>query len=249
MAKADDAAEGELPTPTAEQVAAFLRRNPEFLQQYPDIAGILHAPDRFEAAESDTGSVIDLQRYMVERLRSDVDQAKLRNDRLIDTSRENLVGQRRIHEAVLAMLGAVSFDQMIEVITTDLAIHLDIDVVSVSLETDGDLPETTIRHGVMIMDDGMVDAILGAGVDCVLRDSNVAAPDRELVFGGGAGLIESDALLRVHAHPSAPMGILALGSREPDKFSPDQGTELLLFLARCFELCLRRWVPGVGDDE
>lgn len=244
VAKADDAVEHNLPGPTADQVAGFLRRNPGFLLQYPDLATVLQAPNRFgEDEDSETG-VVDLQRYMVERLRSDVDQAQIRNARLIDTSRENLVGQRRIHEGVLAMLGAGSFEQLIEVATTDLAIHLDIDIVAICIESDRKLPDAPLRHSLVVMDEGMVDAVMGVGVDCILRDSSIPANDRELIFGGGAGLIESDALLRVQPHPSTPQGILALGSREIDKFDPDQGTELLLFLARCFELSLRTWVFG-----
>lgn len=247
-AKADESADGGSRGLTADQVAIYLRRNPGFLQQYPDVAAVLHAPDRFAGTEHGrSGGVVDLQRYMVERLRHDIDQVQMRNARLIDTSRENLLGQRRIHEAVLAMLGATSFEQLIEVVTTDLAIHLDIDVVSICIESATRLPETPLRHGLMVMDEGLVDEVMGEGVDCILRDAAMPAPDRELIFGGGAGLIESDALLRIQPHPSTPQGILALGSREPDKFAPDQGTELLLFLARCFELCLRNWVFGRSE--
>lgn len=247
-AKVDGPAERGSPVPTADQVAVYLRRNPGFLQQYPDIAAVLYAPDRFAGGEDGGSGVVDLQRYMVERLRSDMDQVQVRNARLIDTSRENLVGQRRIHEGVLAMLGAQSFEQLIEVVTTDLAIHLDIDVVSICIESAQKLPDVPLRHSLVIMDEGLVDEVMGPGVDCLLRDAGSPAPDRELVFGGGAGLIDSDALLRIQPHPSTPQGILALGSREPDKFSPDQGTELLLFLARCFELSLRTWVFGRTPD-
>ena len=249
MAKTEDAAERRDGALTGDQVAQFLRRNPSFLLQYPEIASILQAPDRFAAspAKREQGSVVDLQRYMVERARNDFDQAQLRTATLIDTSRENLLGQRRIHEGVLSMLGAGSLEQLIEVATTDLAIQLDIDVVSICVESARGLPDGPLRHGFVVMDEGMVDEIMGPGTDCILRDAACEAPDRELVFGAGAGLIDSDALLRIQPHPTTPQGILALGSREPDKFAPDQGTELLLFLARCFEQSLRGWVFGKSE--
>lgn len=243
MAKTEDAAERRDGGPTGDQVAQYLRRNPTFLLQYPEIASILRAPDRFDI-EREEGRVIDLQRYMVERARDDFDQAQLRAASLIDTSRENLLGQRRVHEGVLSMLGAGSLEQLIEVVTTDLAIQLDIDVVSICIESAGGLPDVALRHGLVVMDEGVVDEIMGPGTDCILRDAGTDAPDRELVFGAGAGLIDSDALLRIQPHPATPQGILALGSREPDKFAPDQGTELLLFLARCFERSLRGCVFG-----
>jgi uncharacterized protein YigA (DUF484 family) len=38
------------------------------------------------------------------------------------------------------------------------------------------------------------------------------------------------------------MGLLALGSRVEGRFDPSQGTELLGFLARILELCIRTWL-------
>ena len=249
MAKAEDSVESGGGALTGDDVAGYLRRNPGFLAQYPDLASILHAPDRFsDDTQAGETPVIDLQRFMVERLRSDVDQAQLKTARLIDTSRENLVGQRRVHEAVLSILAAGSLEQLVEIVTTDMAIQLDIDVVSICMESDRALPDGAMRHGLAVMDEGIVDEIMGPGTDCVLRNADVAAPDRELIFGAGAGLIDSDALLRVQPHPSTPQGMLALGSREPDKFHPEQGTELLLFLARCFEQTLRMWLFGRTED-
>ena len=245
VAKADESVESNARALTGDEVAGYLRRNPGFLSNYPDVASILHAPDRFaEPPTEGDAPVVDLQRYMVERLRSDVDQAELRTARLIDTSRENLVGQRRIHEAVLSMLAAGTLEQLVEIVTTDMAIQLDIDVVSICMESDKALPDGALRQGLALMDEGLVDEIMGPATDCVLRDASTPAGDRELIFGAGAGLIDSDALLRVQPHPTTPQGMLALGSREPDKFHPDQGSELLLFLARCFEQTLRTALFG-----
>ncbi|MEI9985008.1 MAG: hypothetical protein WDN69_18470 [Aliidongia sp.] len=54
---------------------------------------------------------------------------------LIATSRSNLSSQQRIHAAVLALLAATSFEQLIQTVTTDLAVLLDIDVVTLCIES------------------------------------------------------------------------------------------------------------------
>ena len=50
------------------------------------------------------------------------------------------------------------------------------------------------------------------------------------------------ALLRLRPSARAPTGLLALGSRVEGRFDPGQGTELLSFLARILELCIRTWL-------
>jgi uncharacterized protein YigA (DUF484 family) len=63
-----------------------------------------------------------------------------------------------------------------------------------------------------------------------------------MVFGPGAGLVSSDALLRLSISSTTPTALLALGAREPGQFHPGQGTELLTFLARVVESCIRGWL-------
>ena len=48
--------------------------------------------------------------------------------------------------------------------------------------------------------------------------------------------------MRLAASRKAPIGLLALGSRDSDKFYPGQGTELLGFLGRIGSLSIRSWL-------
>lgn len=244
MADSTDRADEGVTDLNEAAVADYLRRHPDFLHRYPKIVEALEAPDRF--AETN-GQVVDLQRFMVDRLRNDIDAAHSRTAALIDTSRENLVGQRRIHEAVLAMLGATDIDQFIDIVTTDFAVVLDVDVVAIALEMEIPGLSTELSQHVAVLDPGMVEQIFPSGSDALLRDADQPASDRAAIYGGGAGLIDSDAVLRLRVGPledDAPAinGLMAFGAREPDKFSPDQGAELLLFLARALERTLTLWL-------
>ena len=64
----------------------------------------------------------------------------------------------------------------------------------------------------------------------------------EALFGAGAGLVRSQALVRLNVSTGAPPCLLALGSREPDMFHSGMRTELISFLARVLERCIRSWL-------
>ena len=63
-----------------------------------------------------------------------------------------------------------------------------------------------------------------------------------LIFGAGAGLVASDALIRLRISRRTPMAMLALGSRQTDFFHPGQATELLNFLGQSVETSIRGWL-------
>jgi hypothetical protein len=62
------------------------------------------------------------------------------------------------------------------------------------------------------------------------------------LFGGAAGLVRSQALLRLSFSRSAPVGLMCIGTRTPDTFQPGLGTELLTFLSRMLEITIAQWL-------
>jgi hypothetical protein len=218
-------------------VAAYLRRHPDFLANRPDLVTVLSAPVR----ELGDG-VVDMQRFMVERLRSDVARLKLVQRKLISTSRNNLTSQSRVHASVLALLGATSFEHLISVVTDELTMLLDIDAVGLCVEANpmaaARLPSNTA--GVLMLEQGSVEDLLGPTHDVLLRSDVVGDP---ALFGTQASaLVRSDALVRLRVSRHAPAGLLALGARRPGVFHPGQGTELLVFLGQVIEHLIRAWL-------
>jgi uncharacterized protein len=218
------------------EVAAYLRRHPDFLASRPDLVTVLAPPER------DLGDgVVDMQRFMVERLRADVARLKLVQRKLISTSRNNLTSQGRVHAAVLALLGATSFEHLITVITDELTMLLDIDAVGLCVESSqhgaGQLPSNTA--GVQMLEPGSADELLG-NTHVLLRSDVIGDP---ALFGPQASsLLRSDALVRLKVSRHAPAGLLALGARRPGVFHPGQGTELLVFLGQVIEHLIRAWL-------
>ena len=123
--------------------------------------------------------------------------------------------------------------------TTDLSLLLDVDVVTLCVEAVGDALRRARIDGVLIVPSGTVDRVLGRGREALLRDDVEGDP---LLFGGAAGLVRSDALLRLSISDKTPLGLIAFGTRHPGYFNPGQGTELLSFLARILEHSIRQWL-------
>jgi uncharacterized protein YigA (DUF484 family) len=144
---------------------------------------------------------------------------------------------------VQALLEATTFENLISAITTDLAVLLDVDVVSLCVEASDGHRHNDVA-GVHILAPGEVDAILGPGRDVQLTSLMRA---QNPVYGAGATLVRSEALLRLRPSANSPTGLLALGSRHEGRFDSSQGTELLGFLARILELCIRTWL-GLPRD-
>lgn len=221
------------PEPTPDQVADYLRANPRFLADRPELLSVLEAPSRDDTGEG----VADFQAAMIGRLRQQMQDATDVAQELIDTSRDNLTSQTRVHECVLALLTANSFERLIDTVQTDLPLLLDMDAVVLCVESEnaGAFPVRSVT----LVPPGFVDRKIGQGRDVLLRDDTTGDGD---IFGGAAPLVRSDALVRLDIADSAPPALIAFGCRETGKFHPGQATELIGFLAQVLSQLIRIWL-------
>ena len=225
-----------------EQVGDFLTENPDFLARNPEVLKSMIAPSRWNGEGDGSGSgIADMQQFMLEQLRGEVDNLRDCAQDVIETSRTNMSIQMRTHTAVLALLSANSFEQMLRVIDDDFSLLLDIDVAVVGFEPTVDAANPfaagNIASSVRQFAKGDVDLFIGQEQDVALvRDMD----DDGTIFGEGAGLAQSAAIARIRPGHHSPMGLLALGSRG-SVFYPGQGTEMIGFLARVLERCIDRW--------
>jgi hypothetical protein len=217
----------------AEVVSAYLRDNPDFLIRHAYLMQHLKPPMLRRGS-----NVLDLQYYMVERLQTEVGRMRDQQRELIEASRTNLNNQGRIHAAALLLLDAQSFEELIQTITTDLAVLLDLDVSCLIVESGNcDIPGPD-TSGVRVVKAGSIDAWLGRRE--IVLAGNVYGDSS--IFGGAAGLVRSEALIRLHISGETSPGMLAFGSREPGLFEQGHSTELISFLARVVERCIRSWL-------
>jgi uncharacterized protein len=218
-------------------VVAYLRRHPDFLDRHPEALRLLGAPSRELGAD-----VFDFQHFHIERLRRDLTRLTTEQRSLIAASRGTLASQGRVHKAVLAVLAAASFEQLLQTVTTDLAVLLDVDVVTIGVEST--VPAARLGlHGIRLLKAGAIDALLGAERNVLLRAD---LPGEAALFGSAAGLVRSQTLLRLGFGRGAPLGVLCIGTRQAGRFHPGQGTELLGFLARVIGITIAQWLNPRG---
>ena len=91
-----------------------------------------------------------------------------------------------------------------------------------------------------LLPEGAVDHYVGTGRDSVLVPS---CTGEERVYGAVAGVIRSQALVRLRCrsgHPDRPARTWCARTR--GRFRQSQGTELIMFLAHALETIMRQWL-------
>ncbi len=219
-------------------VINYLRRHPDFLERHPEALRLLRAPTR-EIGED----VFDFQHFQIERLRAELARVALEHRTLIAASRGTLASQSRVHKAVLTLLAAPNFEQLLQIATTDLAVLLDVDVVTIAVESTAAPVGRLSVYGIRLLKAGAIDALLGPERNMLLRANAAGEP---LLFGAAAGLVRSQALLRLGCGRGAPAGLLCIGTRQPGRFHPGLGAELLTFLARALGITIAQWLNPRG---
>ena len=217
----------------ANDVIAFLRKNPKFLIEYPEACDVLMPPHSVDGRK-----VADFQSFMIQRLKDDKADVMNMTAELVENARNNMNNQQRIHKAVLRLLEARNFEEFIQFITMDLSALLDTDISVLVVESNGhDIPHIH-TSGIRVLPQGTIDQWMGE--QPVLLQSEISGI--EAIYGGGANLVQSQALLRVDISMDTPPAILAFGSRDPLMFQDGQGTEQVDFLARVVERAFRQWL-------
>jgi len=216
-----------------EDVIAYLKAKKDFFHDHPELLDTLSAPGQKQGR-----GVVDFQQALVERLKADKTTAHRIQKELIETFRANMNNQNRIQTAVLVVLEAETFEEFIETITQDFPVLLDVDTVNVVIEATSKEVPFVNQSGIRFARQGFVKQWLNTG-DALLQ-SNING--HEDIFGPGAGLVKSHALLRLEISQNTPAGIIAFGSRNPEAFQPDQAIDQIGFLAQVVERCFRIWL-------
>ncbi len=188
-------------------------------------------------------NVIDLRAMAMDRLETRLLQLEETHQAVIAAAYDNLASTRQIQSALLRLLDETGFEGFLGALGGEVAQILKIASVRLVLESPQDAREPSLRRVsevVTVAAPGAVAAAMQgqAGRQVVLRD-HVADSG---LHGARAGVVRSEALLRLDLGEGRLPGMLVLGSADAAQFRPGQGTDLLAFLASGFERMLRRWL-------
>jgi uncharacterized protein YigA (DUF484 family) len=225
---------GSLPDLDAADVRNWLNRHPEFLKENADLLMEAAPPSR----PSGEG-VVDMQSFLVERLQSEVRRLTDTQNTFVAAARINQHTQKMIHASVQLILSATGFAHFVHILTQDLPEILEVDVITLCIE-DGPIPLPEMT-GLQRLKAGSIDRANWHMGHILMRP--VATKSRA-IFGPAMDLVYSDSLIKLEVPSLHAQAMLAIGSREEGHFHPDQGTELLAFLATCTQSCLQMWLEN-----
>lgn len=213
----------------AHEVAAWLRRHPKFLQQFPDLAVSMVVP-------REEGPAASLASYQLDVLRDKNRELSRRLQELFANAQENERLAVRTHQLTLALLRQHSPADTVRAMAATLAEDFNGDLVRIVLFEsvpglgDADWLQTIAQDSTS----------LAPFRDC-LKDSEPLCgrlqPDKNaLLYGVRAEEVQSSALL-----PLPGVGLLAVGSREPNRFYPGMGTLFLRMMGEALAVGLQRY--------
>jgi uncharacterized protein YigA (DUF484 family) len=211
------------------EVAAFLRRHPNFLQQFPDLSLTLVVP-------RDEGPAASLASYQLEVLRDKNRELNRRLQDLFGNAQSNERLAVRAHQLTLALMKQ-----------GDAADTLRAMAASLAEDFQGDLVRIVVFAPVVGLDDAdwlqvvpETDRALDPFRDCLADGEPLCGrlqPDKHaLLYGMRADDVQSSALL-----PMPGVGLVAVGSRDANRFYPGMGTLFLRMMAESLATALRRF--------
>lgn len=192
------------------EVAAFLRANPRWLAENPDLYRVLTPPARVHGE-----SLADHMAAMVNVERAHAAAMAERADGVLAAGRAAAGLSGRVQEAVLALLRS---GDPVDCVSGELAGILGVDAAHLCAEA--------LLPGVRPLPLGTVERLLG-GRQVLFRDT---ATDARLLHAEAAGLAGHDVLVLVPGEGAA--ALLALLARDDGALDPTQGSGALAFLGR-----------------
>jgi uncharacterized protein YigA (DUF484 family) len=209
-------------------VAAYLKRHPSFLTDYPELAAQLTVP-------REQGSVASLAAYQLQQLREKNAELEQRLAELTAIAADNQKLMERVHALTVALLRANTLEVTTRTVIARLNEDFHTEVVRLLLfGRHADLPRSDWLRQV-----GGGATELPELAELLQRrepvSGRLSADKLAQLFGDEASSIRSAVLI-----PLGEAGILAIGSHDADRFQPGMGTLFLKMIAATVTAALAR---------
>ncbi|MDU8928668.1 DUF484 family protein [Alisedimentitalea sp. MJ-SS2] len=217
--------------------------DPEVILEDQDVMRALIAANE----RSMGGNIVDLRGIAMERLEARLDRLEDTHRSVIAAAYENLAGTNQVHRAILRMLDPTEFESFLRDLSGEVAEILRVDCVKLVLESvqsDDDPAVQRLGQVLSVAEPGYIDAYVTGERGAPMRQATLRQIDKgdDDVYGDKASWIRSEACLTLDLGEGKLPGMLIMGSEDPHLFTPQQGTDLLVFFAGVFERAMRRWL-------
>jgi len=216
-------------------VVRYLDEHPDFLHTHPELLMRLDVP------HVGRGRAVSLIERQVQSLRDTNQSLQRQLHDLVDIARDNDALSERLHRFTVSLVGTSDLDEVLDTVRDVLRQEFKLDGTVIRIRAALAPAPQEARPEFAPADDEQFETLLQRlGRSRTICENRLAPDLTEGLFGGGRPAVRSCALVAMG--DPRPWGLLALGSRDVERFRPDSGT---LYLRRMGELtaaALRRFI-------
>ena len=204
-----------------ELVKNFLKKNKNFFLKHPDLLKELQFPTKNR--ESD--KVIDLQVYRYKKINQENIDLQNQMTQILLAGKSHMQSQKRILKSSTKILNCKSLKKVFEVILSDFKILLGCEYINCF----------STNNNIGINDVQKIDTRVAKSYfrDKAMTNLNQNPKGVLLFFPNKSPQIKSYILLKINFQED--MFVVAMGSKDINKFNPDQQVDLIEYLIKIIE--------------
>ena len=216
MSKKDDTSSNE------ELVKNFLKKNKNFFIKNPELLKELQFPLKDEGSEK----VIDLQVYRYKKINQENIDLQNQMTQILLAGKSHMQSQKRILKSSLKILNSKSLAKVFNVILSDFKTLLGCDYINCFC-TNNNIDLSEIQK----LDTRVAKSYFR---DKAMTNLNQNPKGVLLFFPNKSAQIKSYILLKINYQED--MFVVAMGSKDINKFNPDQQVDLIEYLIKIIEI-------------
>ena len=215
MNKKDDNSSAE------ELVQKFLKKNKNFFIKHPELLKELQFPLKDEGSDK----VIDLQVYRYKKINQENIDLQNQMTQILLAGKSHIQSQKRILKSSLKILNSKSLAKVFSVILSDFKLLLGCEYIN-CFSTNNNVGITEVQK---------IDTRVAKSYfrDKAITNLNQNPKGVLLFFPNKSSQIKSYILLKINFQED--MFVVAMGSKDINKFNPDQQVDLIEYLIKVIE--------------
>jgi uncharacterized protein YigA (DUF484 family) len=214
------------------QLTDYLIEHPDFFQRHPELLAKIEIPH-------ESGDAISLIERQVETLRKQLRETRHRLKQVLENARHNHSLQARMHNLTLELIDAATFEEVLNALEDELHDDFKADAMELRLFSSSRIDEHM---------EGTFNEQAETFQQFFAQNQPICGqldPQQlSYIFGAEGDRIASTALIPLKSE--GVLGLLAIGSVDPKRFAPHQGTEFLTRLGEIISRTLQAVsLPGI----
>ena len=205
-----------------ELVKNFLKKNKNFFIKYPELLKEIQFPLRDEGSDK----VIDLQVYRYKKINQENIDLQNQMTQILLAGKSHMQSQKRILKSSLKILNSKSLAKVFNVILSDFKILLGCEYIN-CFSTNNNIGINEVQR---------IDSRVAKSYfrDKAITNLNQNPKGVLLFFPNKSSQIKSYILLKINFQED--MFVVAMGSKDINKFNPDQQVDLIEYLIKIIEI-------------